>query len=619
MLRIVAKGACLIPALMLLIGMCVAIAQVSANQGAETRGVHRQVLKAVPSDGEEPITLYRESHALLIGASNYTIWSELPSIPDELDEVDDALTESGFNVERLIDPDNQSLKSGIVNFINNYGYEPENRLVIYFSGHGHTVRDKGFLLPVDIPLPDDRKDFRRKALPMTQVLAWAKDIESKHVLFVFDSCFSGSVFKSKSMPKDEERYIRKVTAEPVRQFITAGSASEEVPAKSTFTPAFVAAIRGEGDLNKDGYITGSELGVHLSQYVPQFVDQTPQYGKIREYDLSRGDFVFFSQQTKEAKPASDTSSNAIKFPDLAELPAEAIEVMVWQSAEKGDSLSEYRAYINRYPEGLFSTIAQARIDNMERAAARINDTESLEQRNLVFEPEMVNIPSGVFSMGSINGADTEQPVRRVEIAGFEISKYEITFDEFDAFTEATVREHVDDGGWGRGLRPVVNVAWVMAKEYVQWLSNKTGKTYRLPAEAEWEYAARAGSQQDYSFGSDSGILCEYANMTFKSSVCQEEHKYTAPVGSFQSNSWGVHDMHGNVWEWIEDCWHEDYQDAPVNAQAWIESGDCDLRVVRGGAWYSDAAQLRSATRNKNRVKSRNDSTGIRVVRVANEQ
>lgn len=612
-------GTWLIAASLHLMCIGVATAQDNGTGDVESRGVHRVVLKAIPTDGDEPISLYRASHALLIGASRYSVWSELPSIPNELDSVESALTDSGFNVERLIDPDSRELKQGIVDFINNYGYEPENRLVIYFSGHGHTVRDKGFLLPVDIPLPDDRQNFRRKALPMTQMLAWAKDIEAKHVLFVFDSCFSGSVFKSRSMPKNKDRYIRKVTAEPVRQFITAGSANEEVPARSTFTPAFVAAIRGEGDLNRDGYITGSELGVHLSQLVPQFVDQTPQYGKIREYELSRGDFVFFSQQTKEPEPASETNSTAVEIPSLAELPAETIEVMVWQSAENGDSLTEYRGYLKRYPDGLFATIAQARIENLEKAVADGIVTAASQLGRLHFEPEMVRIPPGRFIMGSSNGAANEQPVHTVEIKGFEISKYEITFDEFDEFTQATVRKNRDDGGWGRGRRPVVNVPWEMAKEYVHWLSSRTGKTYRLPIEAEWEYAARAGSQDVYSFGNEAGSLCEYANMTFKSTICQEEHKYTAPVGSFLANSWGLHDMHGNVWEWTEDCWHPDYSDAPGSGLAWTRSGECDLRVIRGGAWYSEAAQLRSATRNKNGAASSNDSTGIRVVRVLEER
>ena len=177
-----------------------AVAEGGRDDG--TRGVHRVPLQAVTHAKGEPVELYAESHALLIGASRYRTWSVLPSVSGELDEVEDALAASGFSVERLVDPDSRALKDGVVRFIEDHGYDTKNRLLIYFSGHGHSVGDKGFLLPVDIPMPDERREFRSKALPMTQVLAWAKDMEAKRVLFVFDSCFAGSVFKSKSMPQD---------------------------------------------------------------------------------------------------------------------------------------------------------------------------------------------------------------------------------------------------------------------------------------------------------------------------------------------------------------------------------------------------------------------------------
>lgn len=579
-----------------------------------SRGVHRTVLQAVTEEDGKAIELYGESHALLIGASRYHDWSHLPSISDELDDVEDALSATGFNVERLTDPDSKALKNGITEFINNYGYEPENRLLIYFSGHGHSVGDKGFLLPVDIPLPEKKREFRRRALPMTQVLAWAKDMEAKHVLFVFDSCFAGSVFKSKSMPEDSERYIRKATALPVRQFITAGSANEEVPAKSTFTPAFVSAIKGEGDLNNDGYITGSELGVHLSQLVPQFVDQTPQYGKIRDYNLSRGDFVFFSDNSKQ-DPEPDTSVIPALYTTLSEIPSQTMEVLLWQSAEKGDSVRDYQVYLERYPTGEFAALAEGRIDKLEKAMLNSSADDEQPENRFYFEPETVKIAGGTFMMGSRDGPESAKPVQLVKVAPFEIGKYEVTFDEFDQFTLANAIENVDDNGWGRGQRPVINVSWELAKQYTKWLSSVTGRRYRLPIESEWEYAARAGHLGDYSFGDDPSLLCEYSNMSYKTKVCKDTHKFTSPVGSYKSNAWGAHDLHGNVWEWTEDCWHPNYHGLPNNGRAWIRGGDCDQRVTRGGAWYSEAKQLRSSHRNRSRINSGSDSIGFRVVRM----
>ena len=585
-----------------------------------TRGVHRVPLQAVTHDKGVPVELYAESHALLIGASRYRTWSALPSVAEELDEVEDALAESGFSVERLVDPDARELVDGVRDFIDRHGYDPENRLLFYFSGHGHSVGDKGFLLPVDIPLPDERREFRRKALPMTQVLAWAKDMEAKHVLFVFDSCFAGSVFKSKSMPEDQERYIRTATSLPVRQFLTAGSANEEVPAKSTFTPAFVSAIRGEGDLNRDGYITGSELGVHLSQLVPQFVDQTPQYGKIRDYDLSRGDFVFFSGAPE---PEPETSPAAVAGPVIderlyAELPESAVEVMVWQAAERGDTLGEYEAYLERYPEGLFASIARARIHNLAEAPGTTEDSTDATAGTFFFEPEMISVPAGSFVMGSDEERENERPAQLVTVERFEIGKYEVTFEEFDRFTLANALQNVDDNGWGRGKRPVINVSWHLAKEYTRWLSSVTGRRYRLPVEAEWEYVARAGSGARFVSGDDPAGLCEHSNLSYKTDVCEDRFEFTSPVGDFASNPWGLHDLFGNVWEWTEDCWHPDYTGLPLNGRAWTRGGDCEQRVVRGGAWYSDVDQLRPSYRNRNKAASGSDSVGFRVVRMPDD-
>ncbi|MFK8080796.1 MAG: SUMF1/EgtB/PvdO family nonheme iron enzyme [Granulosicoccus sp.] len=612
----------LVKALVVLLTIAVlplsALADNATPTSSETanRGIHRKVLTAVTHDESKTLELYGASHALLVGVSRYTVWPQLNSIGGELDEVDRALTSSGFNVERLTDPDSKALKNGITDFINNYGYDPENRLLIYFSGHGHSIGERGFLLPVDIPLPENRQEFRRKALPMTQILAWAKDIDAKHVLFVFDSCFSGTVFQSKSLPEDRERYIRSATAKPVRQFITAGSANEEVPAKSTFTPAFVSAIRGAGDLNQDGYITGSELGVHLSQLVPQFVDQTPQYGKIQDYGLSLGDFVFFTGKENNTERTDATTEETLA--QSGNYSLDTIEVMVWQSAEKGDSNAEYQAYLERYPEGFFAQIARARLNNTDAEALTTASSQVNKGRRQFLEPEMVLIESGSFLMGSDKGDEKEQPVQFVTIESFEIGKYEVSFAEFDQFTAANAIENISDSGWGRGRRPVINVTWEMAKEYTRWLSSVSGKRYRLPVEAEWEYAARAGSLDDYSFGKNPEMLCRYANIAQKNEICTDAFRFTAEVGKFEPNPWGLHDMHGNVWEWTEDCWHTNYQGAPVNGRAWVSTGDCQQRVVRGGAWYSGPSQLRSSQRNKNRAISGSDSIGFRIVRMLDE-
>ena len=199
-------------------------------------------------------------------------------------------------------------------------------------------------------------------------------------------------------------------------------------------------------------------------------------------------------------------------------------------------------------------------------------------------------------MGCVSGKncrDNEKPVHEVRVASFELSKYEVTFEEYDRFTVVTGRISPKDNGWGRGRRPVINVSWEDAVAYTEWLSAQTGERYRLPSEAEWEYAARAGSTTEYHFGNDESQLCRYANhadtstdYNWRNTDCSDGvGKRTATVGSYQPNGFGLHDMHGNLWEWVQDCWNDSYQGAPTDGSAWT-SGNCEKRVLRGGSWYN---------------------------------
>lgn len=304
------------------------ILSIAAITAAETKGI-----KVVPfrdTSGKQ-VGLYKGSYALVIGVSDYTAgWPKLPSVVSETAEIQAALEKNGFSVRRILNPDEDKLKMEFEQFIDRYGYEPDNRLLVFFSGHGYSRRKgaKGYLVPTDAPDPrKSERDFLRKALPMNQVLAWSRQMEAKHVLFLFDSCFSGTIFKTKALP-EVPPHISAITSRPVRQFISAGDAGEEVPAKSVFPRSFLRALRGEADLSKDGYITGSELGMYLHDKVLYYqTGQTPQYGKIRDPDLDEGDFVFpISKPPKSSAIQSsqdigkDTSSEA-KRPSLASIPS----------------------------------------------------------------------------------------------------------------------------------------------------------------------------------------------------------------------------------------------------------------------------------------------------------
>ena len=226
-------------------------------------------------------------------------------------------------------------------------------------------------------------------------------------------------------------------------------------------------------------------------------------------------------------------------------------------------------------------------------------------------PEMVNVPAGRFLMGSSqwNPLDSQGPMHEVVIGTpFAMSKYEVSFAEYDAFAQASGRSLPDDEGWGRGTRPVINVSWLDAQEYAQWLSKITGERYRLPSEAEWEYAARAGSSTAYSWGDEIGS--NRANCWGCGS--QWDRAKTAPVGSFPANAFGLHDMHGNVSEWVEDCYSDSYAGTPSDGTARV-GDDCGYRVVRGGSWYNGPRASRGGGL-PSYLQSEVEDRGIRVAR-----
>jgi formylglycine-generating enzyme required for sulfatase activity len=220
-------------------------------------------------------------------------------------------------------------------------------------------------------------------------------------------------------------------------------------------------------------------------------------------------------------------------------------------------------------------------------------------------PKMVQIPDGTFQQG-----DVEQlGVRPVTIKPFALGQFEVTFEEYDRFAIAEGKPLPGDQSWGRGRRPVVNISWQEAKDYADWLSRKTGKRYRLPTESEWEYTARSGVSQDVWAGtSEESQLGEYAVFINNSG------NQTAIVGQKRHNAFGLHDMSGNVFEWIEDCVHVTYQGAPSDGSAWLEEqgGDCNLRIIRGGSWSSPSEFLRSSSRNRDVAADRINNVGFRL-------
>ena len=260
-----------------------------------------------------------------------------------------------------------------------------------------------------------------------------------------------------------------------------------------------------------------------------------------------------------------------------------------------------------------------------------------------FSLQLAWIPQGGFSMGDNTGSgqSDERPLRQVEIGGFWMMRTEVTRGMFARFVENTGHDTgnrcwVHDGGWSEkgGLNwkmpgfdqsddhPVTCVNWHDAQAFITWLNDKTGEAFRLPSEAEWEYAARAGSESVYYMGDEPSALCAHANAAdqralehypgFAVNNCDDGYVRTSPVASFAASPWDLYDIYGNVWEWVEDCWQASYTGAPTDGSAIVE-GDCTRRGFRGGGYGDIPHYARSTLRNRGNAAHRKDDIGFRLV------
>ncbi len=223
-------------------------------------------------------------------------------------------------------------------------------------------------------------------------------------------------------------------------------------------------------------------------------------------------------------------------------------------------------------------------------------------------PEMVCIPAGEFKMGDNQGKGNrdEQPVHDISVKTFAMARHEVTFEQYDQFVKATATKKPDDEGWGRDNRPVIWVSWQEATDYTEWLSQQTGRHYRLPTEAEWEYAARAGKQKIYGYSNQIGK--NRANCA--NSGSHWSNNLTAPVGSFAYNDFGLYDMVGNVWEWTCSAYQSRYRGGEIIC---ADKDNYSGRVLRGGSWFLDKRLCRVAARNWSYINSSYNNVGFRVV------
>lgn len=355
----------------------------------------------------------------------------------------------------------------------------------------------------------------------------------------------------------------------------------------------------------------------------QSLERKEELAKLRTLDLEfAGVLAYFPKLRKEFH-ALLLGSNVIAFDGLVE----RLRTTLKQAAKfqfEIECLPKAVLHTPEMQEFLWKTVHETMgLQMVELFAAKFQEVESLAKKQAeavgkrrecvkAAIPEMVAIPAGRFTMGCVDGRDdieggnfdVAKPSHEVSITAFAMGKYPVTFAQFDAFCEATGFKKPADEGWGRGNRPVINVSWDDAQTYIQWLCEVTGKAFRLPSEAEWEYAARGGDDQHaYPWGQTANA----SRANFGGAAGR-----TTPVGQYPANGFGLYDMHGNVWEWCQDAWHTDYQGAPTTGAVWA-GGDTSLRVLRGGSWGGHALRLRSAHRSGGTPDLRGNYYGFRLV------
>ena len=293
---------------------------------------------------------------------------------------------------------------------------------------------------------------------------------------------------------------------------------------------------------------------------------------------------------------------------------------LWDSVKDSRDVNDFKAYLNKFPNGLFADVAANRIRALGGASpvplAQSTPAQPFPRAGQIIKdcadcPEMVVLPAGSFEMGSNENAD-EQPVHRVNVPSFLIGKTEVTQGQWRAVMGSNPSRFSQCGD----DCPVETVSCNEAQEFAQRLSQKTGRQYRLPSEAEWEYAARAGSNTRWSWGDSHLQSGDYAwdisnSKGFNAWFGQNK---TQRVAQKIPNAFGLFDMHGNVWEWVQDCWHDNYTGAPVDAGAWTTGCSGSTRVLRGGSWIDYPSSLRSAIRYRYTPDIRSADGGLRLAR-----
>ena len=533
--------------------------------------------------------------ALVIGNSNYKS-APLKNPVNDAKAVADKLQGLGFKVTLKLDQDQKSMADAIRVFGNQL--KAGGAGLFYYAGHGMQVKGRNFLIPVDADIQNE-DEVPYRSVDANEVLSKMETAKNRLNLMILDAC-RNNPFSRKFRSASQGLAQMDAPSGTLVAFATApGSVASDGTGKNGIYTQHLLASLGQPGVPVEQVFKRVRVGV---------MKDTRNAQVPWESSSLVGDFYF--------KPGAATPTTTD--------PA-AIELTFWESIKDSTSAEDYKSYLKKYPNGQFADLAKRRALNPPKpastAVASIAPVQATKPRpepaagadKVWKEPitgmEFVWIPKGCFQMGSPateKGRDKDERQHKVCVDGYWLTKFEVTNAQYRQFNSSHDSGHYEGNSLNGDTQPVVNVSWNDAVAYVEWLSAKTGKAFKLPTEAEWEYAARAGTQTARYWGDDDVKLCRYANVadhtskvafsvfTYAYDGCDDGYKVSAPVGRFAPNAYGLHDMLGNVWEWTSSAYDQVYSGGEKRAASPGEGGS---RVFRGGSWFQDTGLVRSATRN----------------------
>jgi len=563
--------------------------------------------------------------ALVIGNNDYQHAKKLDNAVADAQAFRRELEARGFQVVYRENANRRAMNGAMDEFIGKLGTDAIG--LVYYSGHGVQINGANYLVPTDL-LAKSSSDFVNDAIDLEKLVSRVSQAQANFSLAVIDACRDNPFQNNKKdiggsrglvAPSGNASGMMVVYSAGANQKALDRLSDADRNPNGLFTREFLKAMR----------LPGLTVQEAVNKIKTSVIAQAKSVGHVQTpaiYDQSVGTFMF----TPGASPAP--ADNIVRPSPVVVAPVMTVEQRedaFWADAKAAGNKEAFEAYLGSYPKGRYVSLAKANIARLSKDVQVVSAPPVVAPvisppvtkpviptparlpggtfKDCDECPEMVVIPAGNFEMGGQAAAETPPdrvglgwPRHRVTLGAFVMGRTEVTQGQWRSLMGGNPSRFSACGD----ACPVEQVSWADAKLFISKLNAKTGKTYRLPSEAEWEYACRAGGQQAY---------CGSGRVDDVGWYDANSRRATHPVAEKKANAWGLHDMSGNVYEWTEDCGNANYNGAPSDGRAWV-IGDCSRRVIRGGAWGVPPDLLHAAFRVGNRATDRDRIVGFRVAR-----